>query len=250
LILQECAQAIYIFPLQEICNGYEEHEDSDIADVLFLKFFTGINSISEYFKKLSSLKDIEKRLNPRIADTLVFDTESEGLSFGERFTKAKKMFDCDFLKDKSDTEIFYLLIKGYLDQGYRTIMLALNFSMTPFLRDSIALYYMMLILEYTEERENTELLKIKSIFANIFYSLYDTRMLCNISFAAYQKILLDMNFDQVTGDFINKYNENSRSGCIVEFTEFIENELRNLHNLINAPPTPRTVDPTTPAPDV
>ena len=251
-IFEECSGSILILPIRMLYDNYEANSETNASDNLFLGLFSDVKTLSNYMSDISSIQDVEEHLRPEIVNVIIFNPDSEDSPFQERFRKARVYFDLDFAANKSDAELFYMIVRGYLEQSYRIIMLSLTFDIVPYLRDSVALFYLVLILNNLKSCKEVDFLTTQSIYANIFYNNFDKGEILAIGFSDYCEILKNTRFNQRIEQIFKNYECINDDQDIVAATNETDSLLRSLYSEIHNqyPPTPRTVDPNPTSADV
>jgi len=250
-VLEEGSGIILILPIRMLYDKYAANSNTDTVEDFFLGLFSDVKTFSNYMTDINSIQDIEQHLRPEIVNAIIFCPDTVDASFQERFRKARLYYNLDFAANMSDSEFFHMIVRGYLEQCHRIIMISLAYDIIPYLRDSVALFYLVLILNNLKSCNEVDFLTNQSILANIFYNQFDKGEIIESGFPAYCEMLRYIQFNQRLEVILKRYEIINEEQDIVAATIEIKNLLRTLYAEIpKLTPTPRTVDPTTTSTDV
>lgn len=173
-IIKNCGKEIIVLPLR-IFNQYTESKDFfNIGERAFASLFNGIDSIKDFFSKCRSIEDIIKYAREDIASLVLFSEEDDlSKDFKERFKIAVKTSKEYLAETKTDAYNFFMLIYGYIQQAVDVICSCVEYKCFPFIRFSVAFYYVALLSQQVKDEEFVGRLRYKMSVAHAVYMLFD-----------------------------------------------------------------------------
>lgn len=233
-ILRQYSDVITILPVRLIM---EEHRE--IIFKASEQAFLGLFNVKEitmkrYFSEFDSIQEIEKSIDDKIKDYLIFSkVEEKKLSFQEKFTNFKNK---DFLPIEgsgSDAEVFYFAIFSRIAQATDIIMMCINFGAVPYVRDSVSFAYIQTLMPTFESYFENDQLYFRSIVAHIWNQEFDLSKVENIEFLDYYQIVMESKFSENLFLELEKNGVTSKKLKLDEIINIIKKQKESLFLLFD-----------------
>lgn len=152
-ILENCEKSILLLPLRLLSQTDKTDTIITWGEKVFISLFDNIETIENYFEKCNTLSDIMSYAKTDMEKWVVFsEYDDKSLSFEKRFERTLE-YNADIIGHcKSDAEAFYVIIYGHIQQAVDVIASCLEYNCIPFVRYSVALNYILLLIESLNEQ--------------------------------------------------------------------------------------------------
>jgi len=234
-ILKNVENNILILPLRLFNQSNKYKYIFKIGEKTFINLFTGIENLTDYFYKCSSIKDIMKYIQKDIDKLLIFsENDDMSLSFEERFkitlSRAGYMID----NNKSDSYNFYLLIFGYFQQAIDIIVSCIEYVCIPYIRYPMTFHYVSLLLENMINSDEISVLRYKMNVAFMVSKLCDKKQLTLLPLNEFLKKNQEYHFDKKLFSTLEKNGINKDNFFNYKIIPFIKDELEKFYNIFSS----------------
>lgn len=180
-IIDNCKGSIFVVPLRLFNQFSSSKEFFKIGEQTFTSLFNDIDGLDDFFSKCNTIDDILRYARNDIGNLVLF-SENDNRNMDLRFRFAEALKENKYMLDdsKSDAYNFFMLVYGYIQQAIDVIISCLEYSCIPFVRFSVALHYISLIIENFKESELVETIKYKMSIAFVLHKLIDKERLSRI----------------------------------------------------------------------
>lgn len=187
-LIEEFKSNLYVLPLRHLSGVLSQNYNQldEVAERLFCNFFTDIDDMNQYKKKIKTMEDVVQHLDSQSSSMiLLFDGDNPLDDWISRLNNYKETNDNYDLKKFSDSEVFLLAVFSYLRQALAIIDMEERFNMIPFLRSYIPLHYYVLLSTSLEQNTMEYSLSIESNFkkSQIAYFVYQEYSKRNLSYS-------------------------------------------------------------------
>lgn len=172
-IIEKCKD-ILILPLR-LLNQSGAHADLfEIGERFFANLFEGVESISDFFAKCSTIDDILRYAREDIGRLVKFsENDDSSRSFKERFERALKETEYMVNLAKPDSYNFFMLVFGCIQQAVDIIVSCIEYDCVPYFRYPVSLHYVALLSETFLDIEHVKTLRFKMSVAFVVCQLCD-----------------------------------------------------------------------------
>ena len=234
-ILKNVENNILILPLRLFNQSNKYKYIFKIGEKTFINLFTGIENLTDYFYKCSSINDIMKYIRKDIDKLLIFsENDDMSLSFEKRFkitlSRAGYMID----NNKSDSYNFYLLIFGYLQQAIDIIVSCIEYVCIPYIRYPMTFHYVSLLLENMINSDEISVLRYKMNVAFMVSKLCDKKQLTLLPLNEFLKKNQEYHFDKKLFSTLEKNGINKDNFFNYKIIPFIKDELEKFYNIFSS----------------
>jgi len=196
-ILSKYGNYILILPLR---SSESEHKRLIVKNMkyVFLDLFKDPPaSMEEYFATYKTIDDICNGLRDDIPNALVLsDTDDISKPFRERLDIAQKDKSFSLGIDESIGFKFYTLIGGHLGQALDIILSCATYNITPYLRYSVAFFYVLSLSRNFSEQKEIQPMFFKCCLARAIYGNFDIERFKDVDFDDYYTVVRERNFYQ------------------------------------------------------
>ena len=186
-IIEKGFGRIFVLPLRLL------HQDDSVdvfkaAENAFASLFSDINTINEITDHMK--RGIEGRL-------LLSSSDDITLPFAERFKLARLETEKVMEPNQSDTFCFYTMVFGRIVQAMDVIMSCLEFECVPFIRDHVALSYVLSLIDGITDTPELQMMRYKMCISNLVYQLCDKETLNQNGYESFLQVVGSMHFDDM-----------------------------------------------------
>lgn len=228
-IIEQCYPHIIILPLRYLFKTNEKIIEKWSNDVFFSMFNEDIMSFDDY-KKLNTIGDIYKSLLPNVASDLIFDScEDKTVDFEVRFNSFVANSNYSKIFGIKDNDIFFLTIFGYISQALTIISMSLIFNCIPYIRNEVALNYMIKVSSNFDEDSEIQNVVFRSIVVHVLYDMFEIDIFDKIEFNDYIELLKSHNSSNKIFEMLDKNNINAQNidvDSIISVTKKYIDELK------------------------
>ena len=200
-VLSDYSNFFYILPIRLIfrksiknINEYIEKLFFDFMSSLFNKKF---NDRSEFNKIYKSYEQIEKNIEDKKLERLIFNTDdTKEKSLREKIEQYTENIDGFNLvnQQKSESKVFLVSVYTYVSQILDIILTCNYFDMYPYIRNRVTFNYFHLFMTVFLEDNRTKKIIEKAIIFYIFIHTINPDIFKNICFTEYCNMIEDKNF--------------------------------------------------------
>lgn len=228
-IIEQCYPHIIILPLRYLFETNENIIEKWSNDIFFSMFNDDIMSFDDY-KKLDTIDDIYKSLLPNVASDLIFDSyEDKSVDFKVRFNSFVANSNYSKIFEIKDNEIFFITIFGYISQALAIISMSLIFDCIPYIRNEVALNYMIKVSSNFYEASEIQTVVFRSVVVHILYDMFEIDIFDKIEFNDYIELLKNHNSSNRIFEMLDKSNINAQNidiNSIISVTKKYIDELK------------------------
>lgn len=222
---------------QTTCQRLTEQVSlTKIGERLFVQLFQGIENLDDYFKKCSSIYDIQKYLKKDAEKFLkLTENDDSSLNFEERFRNAISQTEYFLDPNISDTVNFFRLVYGNIQQAVDVVGSCGVYRCIPYIRYPVTLHYVSWILNHVLRTEQNLNLHFKMMVAFVAHHYADKKKLTSVpldeflektkSYCFNKKL-----FNQLKESGINEKNFNTTPDTV----ELIKKELDSFYNFLKS----------------
>lgn len=194
------------------------------SEQFFISLFSNINDIDEYFKKIQSFNDIEKKLNPMAKKVILFGWDDLGNgTLEERFNEFIKN---EYMgnKDAKVSEIFFFSQIGYISQAMNILMVMTTLHFVPYIRGYVPYKYFMLLYSSLKQSMSLDLdrLVIRTTISYFFERLFDYETVLNVSYADYLEIVENIDVYAYVENDLSLINKNLEEVSLQQIETSVE----------------------------
>ena len=231
-ILENCRNTILVLPLRLISQTANS-EIYKFGENAFISLFNEIETIKDYFEKCVTFSDIMHYAKSDIDKWVVFsEKDNKKLSFQERFNQAIKD-NADMIGHyESDAKAFFVMVYGCVQQSIDVIVSCVEYNCTPFIRYSVALNYVLLLINALSEHKNLKNMRYKLCIANLVYRICDKEKLSVHGFDKYIDTIKNYNFNDSIFFNLKKHSIDEETFTVKNTFPIIEHELSKLYELL------------------
>ena len=174
-----------------------------LANKYFLEMFVNKELTIQSYKEIyNTFEDIVHGLKPEIKESIILsNNENNESSLKERFEKIKvnEFLPSEFLK--TDVEIFYYFVFGYLSQAIDIISVCSYFKLIPILENTVTYYYVNVLINNFANKDLENIL-FKISLAYILNNSFNYKIVDGICFKEYIEKIKKYEFFTI---LINSY---------------------------------------------
>ena len=179
-VIENCKD-ILILPLR-LLNQSGAHVDLfKLGERFFVNLFEGVESVSDFFAKCSTIDDIRHYAREDIGSLVKFSESDDPLCpFKERFERA--LIEAEYMIDltKPDSYNFFMMVFGSIQQAVDVIVSCIEYDCVPYIRYPVSLHYIALLSETFLDIEYVKTLRFKMSVAFVVYQLCDKNRLSKV----------------------------------------------------------------------
>ena len=179
-IIENC-KGILILPLRLLNQSGAHTELFEIGERFFVSLFEGVESVSDFFAKCTTIDDIIRYARKDVGSLVKFsESDDTSLSFKERFGCA--LAETEYMIDltKPDSYNFFILVFGCIQQAVDVIVSCIEYGCVPYIRYPVSLHYIALLSESFLDIEHVKTLRFKMSVAFVVYQLCDKSQLSKV----------------------------------------------------------------------
>jgi hypothetical protein len=202
-ILSKYNDYILILPLRSSKPEYRDLVAKNMNSVFLDLFKDPPASMEDYFENYKTIDDVCEGLRDDIPNALVLsDTDDISKPFRERLEIAQKDKSHSLRTDESAGFQFFRIVGGHLGQALDIIYTCSIYKISPYLRYSIAFYYVLLLSHNFSEQKEIQQMFFKCRLARAIYVNFDIDRFKEVDFNDYCAIVRESNFYQ---DFLSSF---------------------------------------------
>jgi hypothetical protein len=168
-------------------------------------------SMEDYFENYKTIDDVCDGLRDDIPNALVLsDTDDVSKPFRERLEIAQKDKSHSLRTDESAGFQFFRIVGGHLGQALDIIYTCSIYKISPYLRYSVAFYYVLLLSQNFSEQKEIQPMFFKCCLARFIYQDFDIERFKEVDFDVYYAVVKKSNFYQ---DLLSAFPAQSM-GCV------------------------------------
>lgn len=207
-ILTNYRNFFYILPIREIAiEDNEKHQEmlnKIFLNIISSSFNTDFKTEEEFCNKFQSFEEIEDEMKSNIKSYFVFsDHDSPELPLRtkiENYSKTQMSFSA-LINEKSEPLIFLISVYSWISQIIDILLICISLRLNPYIRFSITLHYLIVIMHnFTEDKKLKEMIE-KTIIFYIFTRSINKERFEIVEFTEYCNRIKDKN---IITDIINK----------------------------------------------
>lgn len=233
-LLENISDEIFILPFRVLSQSNHYTHIRTFAEQAFLSLFNEINSLDDYFTKCKSIDDIVHFMREKYGDVLIFSEGDDIITpFETRFRAA--IVDNEAIIDTkmSDSENFYLIVFGYMYQAIDVIVSCMEYNCIPYIRNSVSLHYIMLLLENMLKDEPTNALEFKMCVAYAVHRFFDKSKLIGISLEKFFQKNKKYNFNDKLFYALAEDDINENNFSVYRIARVVNKELESFYGLLS-----------------
>lgn len=195
-LLENVREEILILPLR-LLNQSNSHNDLyKVGEQAFLSLFNGLDNLSDYFTKCTTITDIMRYARSDIGRLVMLSEDDDGsLPFEDRFKAA--LTGSQYLVDpeRADSDNFFMLVFGCIQQAIDVIVSCVEYGCIPYIRYPVSLHYISLLSESMLDIEHVVTLRFKMSIAFVVYQLCEKEKLNVASLEVFLRKNKEYNFN-------------------------------------------------------
>lgn len=233
-ILENSQGEILILPVRLFNQANADSSFYHFGEQAFISLFNGIDSISDYFSKCTTIDDIMRFARKDIGSLIMFSEDDDMTQpFQKRFRDA--IDNTPFMVDsnKHDSENFFMLVYGGIQQAVDVIVSCVEYGCIPYIRYPIALHYISLLSENMLDIDHINKLRYKMSVAFIVYGLCDKNRLATTGFDVYLKKKEEYSFDEKLFTILDEHGINEKNFIEHPVAQIVANELENFYSMLS-----------------
>lgn len=193
-IIEKCSTAITILPIR-----YLAPIDSKLvhkaAMQAFFSMFQVRMDFQYYQTNFRTAEDIQRGLKPGMEKGFVLsDQDDRSLSLQDRLKLYRQEAPLSFNADASDAAVFWSALYGYFSQAFDITLTCLQYQMIPYVRYSVASYYLLSLSENFVDNADVQEMLFRSAVAHVLYRSFEKTRVEKVTFDDYRKSLLESSF--------------------------------------------------------
>jgi hypothetical protein len=202
-ILSKYNDYILILPLRSSKPEYRDLVAKNMNSVFLDLFKDPPASMEDYFENYKTIDDVCEGLRDDIPNALVLsDTDDISKPFRERLEIAQKDKSHSLRTDESAGFQFFRIVGGHLGQALDIIYTCSIYKISPYLRYSVAFYYVLLLSQNFSEQKEIQPMFFKCRLARAIYVNFDTDRFKEVDFNDYCAVVRESNFYH---DFLSSF---------------------------------------------
>ena len=210
-ILSKYNDHILILPLRSSKPEYRDLVAKNMNSVFLDLFKDPPASMEDYFENYKTIDDVCDGLRDDIPNALVLsDTDDVSKPFRERLEIAQKDKSHSLRTDESAGFQFFRIVGGHLGQALDIIYTCSIYKISPYLRYSVAFYYVLLLSQNFSEQKEIQPMFFKCCLARFIYQDFDIERFKEVDFDVYYAVVKKSNFYQ---DLLSAFPAQSM-GCV------------------------------------
>ena len=233
-LLENSQDKILILPVRLFNQADADNSFFHIGEQAFISLFNGIDSISDYFSKCTTIDDIMHFARKDICSLVMFSEDDDRtLPFQKRFRDA--IDNSPFMVDsnKYDSENFFMLVYGCIQQAVDIIVSCMKYGCIPYIRYPVALHYISLLSENMRDIDHINKLRYKMSIAFIIHGLCDKNKLATMDFDDYLKKTAEYDFNAKLFATLNDHGINEKNFIEYPVSQIVANELEKFYSVLS-----------------
>lgn len=229
-IIEGCNGRIIILPLRLLSQTPKDSVLFQMGEQAFISLFNGINSIKEYFEKCDSFEDILKYARDDIGEIVLFSkSDDKALPFEQRYNHAKQENSYMLKNSRTESDNFFVMVFGYIQQAVDVIVSCLEYRCIPFIRNPVALNYILLLEESLSDIPSVPEMRYKMCIANLIYRICDKEKLSRFGFDKFLFAMEAFQFNKKIFELLAKNNVHESTFSVYSAVPVIEKCLTELY---------------------
>lgn len=231
-ILSKYNDNILILPLRSSKPEYKDLIAKNMNSVFLDLFKDPPASMEDYFENYKTIDDVCAGLRDDIPDALILsDTDNTSKPFRERLEIAQKDKSHSLRTDESAGFQFLRIVGGHLGHALDIIYTCSIYKISPFIRYSVAFYYVLLLSQNFSEQKEIKPMFFKCRLARAVYVNFDTNRFKNVDFNDYCAVVKDSNFYQ---DLLSSFPvQSAESVPAKEIIRVVREKLEKFYSLFD-----------------
>lgn len=233
LLLENINEDILVLPLRILNQTTDNGDLITTGGAAFVSLFDGIDNVEEYFLKCSTIDDIIHFARNDIDSLILFSEEDDvSLTFEERFREAKAKLRHMLDDTKTDSEIFFRIVYGYIQQAIDVVSSCVLYRCIPSISNRVSLHYILLLTEGLKDIEHINTLRFRMGVAFAVYRFCDNDILGAAHFQNFLRINKEYKFGERLFLALNKsgVNEKAFSGQLI--ADIVNEQLKKLYEIV------------------
>lgn len=219
-ILEQYSSDFLILPFKML-NENEMYIISEQATNVFLSMFSQDDlTLSMFFDKFKTMQDIINGLKPNIDKSIIFEEDDDiNISLDKRFKAYIENERFTVSNFKTEANIFFYIILGFIYEALEIIYNCVNYNMTPYLRYNVIFNYVILLSTNFYNILGVKDIIFKAKIAHIIYLIFDKSKFQNIPFNEFSKEIKKYNISEKIEASIDEDNitmENASVNYIIK----------------------------------
>lgn len=233
-LLENVHQEIFILPLRLLNQSNAHKSLYKIGERVFASLFNDINGLSDYFSKCDSIDDIIQYAREDIGSLVMFSEDDDvTLPFKERFKNALSEMQYMIDENKSDSENFFTLVFGCIQQAIDVIVSCIEYGCIPYIRYPVSFHYISLLSESMLDIEHVITLRFKMSISFVVYQLCDKNRLAAISFEGFLRKKQEYDFGAKLFRVLAEHGVNEKSFLSHTITKLVIEELEEFYSILS-----------------
>lgn len=233
-LLENVHEEILILPLRLLNQSNAHSSLYKVGEQAFVSLFNGIDDLSDYFSKCTTIDDIMQFARGDIERLVMFSEDDDAsLPFEDRFrialAKTQYMVDAN----KPDSNNFFMLVYGCIQQAIDVIVSCVEYGCIPYIRYPVSLHYISLLSESMLNIERIITLRFKMSVAFVVYQLCDKNRLATICFEEFLKKKKEYDFNAKLFCVLAEHGVNEKSFLGHTTTQLIIDELEEFYSILS-----------------
>lgn len=233
-LLENVHEEILILPLRLLNQANAHNSLYKIGEQVFVSLFNGIDSLSDYFSKCTSIDDIKQFAREDIGRLVMFSKDDDAsLPFEERFRVA--LAETQYMVDanKPDSDNFFMLVYGCIQQAIDVIVSCVEYGCIPYIRYPVSLHYISLLSESMLDIEHIITLRFKMSVAFVVYQLCDKDRLAIVCLEEFLKNNQEYDFSSNLFRVLAERGINEKSFLGHTITQVVIDELEEFYSILS-----------------
>ncbi|MBN2734877.1 MAG: hypothetical protein JXQ82_08500 [Methanomicrobiaceae archaeon] len=194
-ILSKYGNNILILPLRSSESEYRKLIAKNMDSIFLDLFKEPPASMEEYFATYKTIDAICNGLRDESSKLIILsDTDDISKPFRERLSIAIKDESLSLENDESIGFKFWTIVGGHLGQALSVIFSCVMYNITPFLRYSVAFFYVLLLSQNFSEQAKISPIFFKFRLARAIYGNFKIEHFRNVDFDDYCSVVKESNF--------------------------------------------------------
>ena len=233
-VLENTQGEILILPVSLFHQSNADNSIYHIGEQAFISLFNGIDSISDYFSKCTTIDDIMRFARKDIGSLVMFSEDDDMTQpFQKRFRDAIATTSFMVDSNKHDSENFFMLVYGCIQQAVDVIVSCVEYGCIPFVRYPVALHYISLLSENMLDIDHINKLRYKMSIAFIVHGLCDKNRLATTGFDDYLKKKEEYNFNEKLFTALDEHGINEKNYIEHPVAQIVANELEKFYSMLS-----------------
>ena len=232
-ILENVSEEIFILPMRLLNQPKADNSLYKVGERAFVSLFNGIDSLNDFFSKCDSIDDIIQYARKDIGSLVMFsEDDNVSLPFVERFKSA--LLGTQYMVDlnKSDSQNFYILVFGCIQQAIDIIVSCVEYGCIPYIRYPVSLHYISLLAKSMLDKDPNNSLIFRMGVAFFVYRLCDKERLASVSINRFMKKNQKYNFNSRLFHSLDEHGINEKNYFNHSITKLIIDELEKFYDML------------------